>query len=646
MKKKQILPILLIVVIALGIGLTFWIVRREETTDIRDEAAGDDGLAPFITLEPYDSSKGKCLNLSYTDTLPGGQIGGGYLYVKMGSQEKSISQPSFTAWHVCFDNSTSGDVYVRGTFGGVEKTFGPYKNSWGTGSASLTTQDGGVWTVSNSGKMVGIIENPMQGTIPSGLPPFIISSYTEAISITSIEYNSVRITNVHGSNQSYYFNDNPFKGSSYTELTYNNGFDIDIDSLDGNFLVSNRPDTIVYPDLLVSSIKITPSSPYTEDKISIEGTIKNTGNANTKDFKIYLWVDPSPKPPSSPGSSLYTTNATWNTDVPAGTSFKWSATGLKLPYGNHKVYFWVDKKNQVLESDESNNIKNKAFFVDELAPIAPSSCTKTCEEKEILTEDCTCQSVECTKDSHCTGLETCNISTHKCVCNVNCGANMKINSKCTECICSEECESNEKQRSDCSCVEKDEELITDPEKVEITIYSVQDNEEFMPGEKVILTYSIAEGYDVESDKVTWYVNGDEVGTGTGIAIDLEEGENTITLKYEDIVKDEITVRVGSEDIAEAEDGEPEEGEPEEEEDDKKVIIIGVCAASSILFAVIVVVVIKRRKKKTPTEDSILSTQQPAALGTQSQQTTPTQQAVQNQSEESDPYQSTPPSQMN
>jgi hypothetical protein len=169
---------------------------------------------------------------------------------------------------------------------------------------------------------------------------------------------------------------------------------------------------------------------------------------------------------------------------------------------------------------------------------------------------------ECTVDAECEGLKICNKSNF-CLCQVNCGPNKTPNLQCETCVCKTECSENEKQLSDCSCVAATEDLVSDTEKIKLNIFwtkgdlTMDEVDELDIGDKIVLTYRIDGSFLVKSDKVNWQLNGSSIGKGNSVAYVVEEsGDKTISLLYDDQVKDEIKFEIagvddGAEDFDEA-----------------------------------------------------------------------------------------------
>ncbi len=135
------------------------------------------------------------------------------------------------------------------------------------------------------------------------------------------------------------------------------------------------------PDLVVTSITISPTSPKVGDLVSFSATIKNQGTATTTSgasYNVSFSVDGTQVAWTGNFGSLAAgaTKTLSATDGPSGSS-TWTATS-----GTHAVAAAVDVLNQVAESNESNNSLNLSVTpgaVDPQSPVisitAPSAVT-------------------------------------------------------------------------------------------------------------------------------------------------------------------------------------------------------------------------------------------------------------------------------
>jgi hypothetical protein len=115
------------------------------------------------------------------------------------------------------------------------------------------------------------------------------------------------------------------------------------------------------PDLIVEDITYDPANPGVGESVDITVTVKNQGDASGPGFYVYLYVDPADQPPTS--TTSYTSRTYWGLPVNPGASFKWVHTNHTFAVdGSHPVYAWVDRDNDVAESDETNNLTGPVFI--------------------------------------------------------------------------------------------------------------------------------------------------------------------------------------------------------------------------------------------------------------------------------------------
>jgi M6 family metalloprotease-like protein len=125
------------------------------------------------------------------------------------------------------------------------------------------------------------------------------------------------------------------------------------------------------PDLVVTSVAWTPTSPAPGNAVLFKATIKNQGTAATPSGVIHgvgFLVD---------GTNVAYTD-TDTASLAAGASITLTATGSNAGpstwpavRGRHTVKAWVDDQNRITESNESNNTLTAPL--DVYAPVAPSS---------------------------------------------------------------------------------------------------------------------------------------------------------------------------------------------------------------------------------------------------------------------------------
>ena len=110
------------------------------------------------------------------------------------------------------------------------------------------------------------------------------------------------------------------------------------------------------PDLVVSGIRLDPSTPIEEDPVDIRVTIKNEGGEVAKDFKVEWWA----------GVSFPSAACDWHVDdldPDDDQSLYCTYDGYISDYGSLDVKAVVDVDDDVDESDEGNNVKLKTISV-------------------------------------------------------------------------------------------------------------------------------------------------------------------------------------------------------------------------------------------------------------------------------------------
>jgi hypothetical protein len=113
--------------------------------------------------------------------------------------------------------------------------------------------------------------------------------------------------------------------------------------------------TLASPDLIVESIIFYPPNPAIGAGVDITVTVRNIGDASASGFYTYMYVDPIDQPPTS--TTPYTSRTFWGISLVPGAAFQWARTGhIFTEGGSHSIYAWVDRDNDVMESDEENNL--------------------------------------------------------------------------------------------------------------------------------------------------------------------------------------------------------------------------------------------------------------------------------------------------
>ncbi|MFT4143164.1 MAG: CARDB domain-containing protein [Mobilitalea sp.] len=113
------------------------------------------------------------------------------------------------------------------------------------------------------------------------------------------------------------------------------------------------------PDMVVSSLTLTPSAPTAGDSISFSAVVKNQGNAAGAPGVLAIGVD---------GTSVYTsTNNT--TSLSAGATTTVTGTIAGLTAGSHTITATIDNSGTTTESNETNNTYSTNLTVNPKAGI-------------------------------------------------------------------------------------------------------------------------------------------------------------------------------------------------------------------------------------------------------------------------------------
>jgi hypothetical protein len=115
------------------------------------------------------------------------------------------------------------------------------------------------------------------------------------------------------------------------------------------------------PDLTVSSIQVEPVAPAVGEPCTITLVVQNVGDQASGGFWTHFYVDPADDPPLPTTPHDYR----WYLfQLPADDSFVGSRTHTFDTAGcDHRVYGWVDRDDDVIEIDETNNLVSETVCV-------------------------------------------------------------------------------------------------------------------------------------------------------------------------------------------------------------------------------------------------------------------------------------------
>lgn len=118
------------------------------------------------------------------------------------------------------------------------------------------------------------------------------------------------------------------------------------------------PTALASVDLQVESVRIQPFRPVSADKITVHAILKNSGSEPVSNFYVSV--------------NLYQSGKLVKQieDVPVLSELPRSGLGLSVPVeigsfpeGEYKIEFYVDSRNQIIETSENNNVKSLALRV-------------------------------------------------------------------------------------------------------------------------------------------------------------------------------------------------------------------------------------------------------------------------------------------
>ncbi|MBX3011018.1 MAG: pre-peptidase C-terminal domain-containing protein [Caldilineaceae bacterium] len=147
------------------------------------------------------------------------------------------------------------------------------------------------------------------------------------------------------------------------------------------------------PDLVIDRIILNPPNPAPGQSADITPVIKNLGDANAAGFSIHLYVDPAVNPPQA--DTPHTAQTFYGLGLEAGGTFDgYTRTGQPFSQANWTVCAWVDRGNQVAESNDNNNLlcihgtttgEPDIYEEDDLCPQAKEIATNgTVQERNLF----------------------------------------------------------------------------------------------------------------------------------------------------------------------------------------------------------------------------------------------------------------------
>ncbi len=115
-------------------------------------------------------------------------------------------------------------------------------------------------------------------------------------------------------------------------------------------------------DLVIQSISVEPAVPDVGQPCTLVVVVKNQGDTASAGFRTYLYVDPVDQPPD-PGTP--DTSWTYFFSLAPNQTFTWRYEEYAFTTGGcgHQVYAWVDRDDDVVEDDETNNLSSTEVCV-------------------------------------------------------------------------------------------------------------------------------------------------------------------------------------------------------------------------------------------------------------------------------------------
>ena len=147
------------------------------------------------------------------------------------------------------------------------------------------------------------------------------------------------------------------------------------------------------PDLVIESLILDPPDPRIYEPATITVTVRNQGNASAPGVRLYLYIDPSDRPPIS--TTQETHPFLYAVIFPPGASVTFAYVNFTFSQAgcDHAVYAWADPLERIDESDESNNLKDITVCVERDIPPGADSYEPddTCNQAGEIPTDGTVQ---------------------------------------------------------------------------------------------------------------------------------------------------------------------------------------------------------------------------------------------------------------
>jgi len=107
------------------------------------------------------------------------------------------------------------------------------------------------------------------------------------------------------------------------------------------------------PDLVFESVTIDPPNPQIGDTVNVQMVIRNQGDSLAGGFRVHLYWNPTDRPPTA--STADTSTTFFGLGLGPGQTIEWRRE-VDVTSSDLTHYAWVDRDNEVAESDEGNNL--------------------------------------------------------------------------------------------------------------------------------------------------------------------------------------------------------------------------------------------------------------------------------------------------
>ncbi|MEM7536224.1 MAG: CARDB domain-containing protein [Chloroflexota bacterium] len=120
--------------------------------------------------------------------------------------------------------------------------------------------------------------------------------------------------------------------------------------------VASQPDSPLQnlPDLTIDIITVDPAEPSAGSEADVTVIVRNQGDVPSGGFRLHLYIESPDDPPSA--TTQHTAQTFNGLGLQAGDVFEFTRTGHVFNSNSPVIYAWVDRDEEVAESDETNNL--------------------------------------------------------------------------------------------------------------------------------------------------------------------------------------------------------------------------------------------------------------------------------------------------